>query len=71
MAVNGRSTGIGRADVLEVGDRFGVPGARDIVGGVLDAVDRWQTFAAQAGVPEGTTESIAADIETWSAPLRS
>ena len=32
MAVNGRTTGIARADVAVVGDRFAVPGASAIVG---------------------------------------
>lgn len=70
MAVNGRTTGITRADVSEVGDRFGVPGASDIVEQVLDAAAKWTTFAGQAGVPEATTDFISRDIEVWSSPLR-
>jgi serine/threonine-protein kinase HipA len=70
MAVNGRSVGIRRADVMEVGDRFAVPGASGIVGQVLEAVAKWRTFADEARVPEATTEHIAADIDRWSAPLR-
>jgi serine/threonine-protein kinase HipA len=70
MAVNGRTTGITRADVREVGDRFGVPGASGIIEQVLDAVAKWSTFADQAGVPEATTDHISRDIEFWSAPLR-
>lgn len=70
MAVNGRSTGITRADLAEVGDRFGVPAVNDIVERVLDAVARWRSFAADAGVPEATAVRIANDIDTWSAALR-
>ena len=70
MSVNGRATGITRANVAEVGDRFGVPGAKDIVEHVLEAVRKWPTFAGQAGVPEATAEHVALDIEKWSAPLR-
>jgi serine/threonine-protein kinase HipA len=70
MAVNGRRTGITRADVNEVADRFSVPRASAIVEQVLLAVAKWPTFADQAGVPEATTEHVARDIETWSAPLR-
>jgi serine/threonine-protein kinase HipA len=70
MSVNGRSTGITRADVAEVGDRFRVPGAKDIVAQVLEAVRTWPRFAGKAGVPEATAASVANDIETWSAPLR-
>ena len=70
MSVNGRSLGIGRTDVMEVGDRFAVPGTSDIVERVLEAVAKWRTFADEAGVPEETMEHVAADIDTWSAPLR-
>jgi serine/threonine-protein kinase HipA len=70
MAVNGRFVGIGRADVMKVGDRFAVPGASHIVEQVLEAVAKWRTFADEARVPEATTEHIAADIDLWSAPLR-
>ncbi|MDA8040377.1 MAG: type II toxin-antitoxin system HipA family toxin [Actinomycetota bacterium] len=70
MAVNGRTTRITRADVREVGDRFSVPAASDIVEQVLDAVARWPTFADEAGLPEATAEDIARDIDVSSAPLR-
>jgi serine/threonine-protein kinase HipA len=70
MAVNGRTTRITRADVGEVGDRFSVPAASDIVEQVLDAIARWPTFADEAGLPEAAAEDIARDIEGWSAPLR-
>jgi serine/threonine-protein kinase HipA len=70
MAVNGRTTGIERADVAEVGDRFGVPSASRIVEQVLDAVTRWPTFAAEAGLPERPSEEVARHIESWSSPLR-
>lgn len=70
MAVNGRTTGITRSDVREVGDRFAVPGAFDIIEQVLEAVSKWSTFADQAGVPAATADHISRDIEVWSAPLR-
>ncbi len=70
MAVNGRTTGITRADVREVGDRFSVPDASGVIEQVLDAVAKWSTFAEQAGVPEATTDHISRDIEIWSSPLR-
>ena len=71
MSVNGHTTGITRADLREVGDRFLVPGASDIVRQVLSAVGEWPTFAAEAEVPRTTSEHVARDIKTWSAPLRS
>lgn len=70
MAVNGRTTGIARADIREVGDRFSVPSASDIAAQVLDAVAKWSAFADQAGVPEATSDHISRDIEAWSSPLR-
>jgi serine/threonine-protein kinase HipA len=70
MAVNGRATTITRADVVEVGDRFAVPGVSDTIEQVLDSVTEWATFASQAGVPESIARSVARDIEFWSAPLR-
>lgn len=70
MAINGRTTGITRADVREVGDRFAVPGASAIIDQVLGIVAEWPTFAAEAGVPSETRDYIAFDIEAWSAPLR-
>lgn len=70
MAVNGRTTGITRKDVREVGDRFSVPDASDIIEHVLDVVAKWSTFADQAGVPKATTDHISRDIEIWSSPLR-
>jgi serine/threonine-protein kinase HipA len=69
MAVNGRTTEITRADVLEVGDRFSVPRVSSTIDQVLDAVASWPNFAARAGVPEEATKRIRQDIEQWVAPL--
>jgi serine/threonine-protein kinase HipA len=69
MAVNGRTTEITRADVLEVGDRFSVPRVSSTIDQVLDAVASWPSFAARAGVPEEATKRIRQDIEQWVAPL--
>jgi serine/threonine-protein kinase HipA len=70
MAVNGQVTEITRADVVEVGDRFAVPLVSDTIEQVLDAVDRWPSFASEGGVPDAIAEAVARDIELWSAPLR-
>ena len=70
MAVNGKTTGIARADVLEVGDRFGVPSMVDIVDQVLEAVAKWPTFADEAAVPEVTANKVNLDIKSGSADLR-
>jgi serine/threonine-protein kinase HipA len=70
MAVNGHVNGITRADVMEVGDRFAVPAASEIVEEVLDSLAKWLTFADEARLPPATAEQIAADIQDWSSPLR-
>ncbi len=70
MAVNGQTTEIHRSDVVEVGDRFAVPGLSDIIDHVLDSVARWPSFAREAGVPEQVTQRIALDINHWSSNLR-
>ena len=69
MAVNGRTVGITRGDVMQVGDLFAVPATSDVYEEVLTAVTNWQAFADEAGVPEVTTEQISADIGAWSKPL--
>ena len=60
MAVNGATTGITRANVEEVGQRFGVLGFRAIVGEVIAAVAGWDAFAADAGVPDALPPGFAA-----------
>jgi serine/threonine-protein kinase HipA len=70
MAVNGKTTGITRADVFEVGDRFQVPSFTEAVERVLEAASAWPTHAESAGLPEQVAEQIAGDIEAWSHPLR-
>jgi len=50
MAVNGKFTGISRADFLAVADRFGVGTAHKVISQVHDAVAAWPDFARQAGV---------------------
>jgi serine/threonine-protein kinase HipA len=70
MAVNGRTSGIARTDLLMVADRFEVPGAKTIIDQVLDAVSRWPDFAADVEVPHDLGESIRRDTQKWSAPLR-
>ena len=70
MAVNGATTGITRADVEEVAQRFAVPGFRAIVDQLLAAVARWGAFAADAGVPDEIARQVGGQIEAWSAPLR-
>ncbi|HZZ56724.1 MAG TPA: type II toxin-antitoxin system HipA family toxin [Opitutaceae bacterium] len=68
LSVNGKFDGIGRADLLEVADRFTVPNAKDALSDVEGALARWREFAAAAGLPEDRTNEIAADFELVTKP---
>lgn len=70
MAVNGQSFNIDRADLREVGNRFSVPGASDIISEVISAVDRWEEYAERSKVQPKNIETLAKDIESWTRPLR-
>jgi serine/threonine-protein kinase HipA len=59
MSVAGKRDGITRADLELVGDRFAVPGYRDVIDEVLSAIDRWPEFAESAGVPAERSAAIA------------
>jgi serine/threonine-protein kinase HipA len=65
MSVNGKFEGITRADLLELGDRFIVPSPARIIDEILDAVDRWSTFAEAADVDGEQARRIAASLETF------
>ncbi|HEY3924096.1 MAG TPA: type II toxin-antitoxin system HipA family toxin [Acidothermaceae bacterium] len=69
MAVNGKRIGIDRNDIDTVGDRFRVPNIARVIEQVLAAVADWPRHAAVAGVPSDVTETVQADITTWSKPL--
>ncbi len=68
--VNGENRNITRSDVVEVGDRFAVPGVAAILNDVLSSVSRWVDFARQAGVPRDTINEIGDDITSWCSTLR-
>jgi serine/threonine-protein kinase HipA len=62
MSVNGKFEAIGRADLLELADRFAVPAALRALDDVVAAVDDWPTFAADGGVSAHDVGRIAADL---------
>lgn len=64
MSVNGKFKGITTYDLLQVADRFAVPGAREVIAQVLEATKRWKFHAGSAGVPENLSEVIANDFPT-------
>jgi serine/threonine-protein kinase HipA len=63
MSVNGKFSGIGRADLLVEADRFGVRRPRDLLADVRAAVDAWPGFAKEAGLSAKATDGVAADFE--------
>jgi serine/threonine-protein kinase HipA len=62
MGVNGKFTGITRADLLALADRFGIGTAPRVLDVVGKAVAAWPEFGRQAGVDDGKIESIRRDL---------
>jgi serine/threonine-protein kinase HipA len=62
MSVNGKFSGISRRDLLELADRFGVPGARGVLDRVASAVAGWPAHAAEVGLPPDDTQRVGADL---------
>ena len=58
MAVNGKFTGITRADLLAVADRFGIGTAPKVLTQVADVVAAWPEYAVEAGVSAAEMERI-------------
>ncbi len=64
MTINKKTATITRDDLHYVGDKYGIPGYRDIIKTVTAAVADWETYAQQAGVPESVTKRIRDDLNT-------
>jgi serine/threonine-protein kinase HipA len=58
MAVNGKFSGISRADLLAVADRFGIGTAAKVLQQIGSAVSAWPDFASRAGVSLQETARI-------------
>ena len=63
LGVNGRFSGITRADLLLEADRFGVRRPLDALADVRAALDAWPEFARQAGLAEPTIAAVGSDFE--------
>ena len=66
LSVNGKFSGISRADLLAEADRFGVRRPQDALKDVRAAIDNWPEFARQAGLGEKIIDDIRADFEVLS-----
>ena len=62
MSVNGKFTGITRADLLAEADRFGVRRPQDALKDIRAALERWPEFAQQAGLGEKAIAEIHTDF---------
>ncbi|HXC02657.1 MAG TPA: type II toxin-antitoxin system HipA family toxin [Opitutaceae bacterium] len=62
MSVNGKFDDIGRADLLTVADRFSVVRPATLLDEVKAAVEKWTTFAHEAGVAQPETHRVAKDF---------
>jgi hypothetical protein len=62
MSVNGSFVDITLDDFRAMGNRFEVPGIRETLAEVADAIDQWRDFASTARVNPDTTERIASDL---------
>lgn len=63
MSVNGKFSGITRADLLAEADRFGVRRPQDVLKDVRAAIESWPKFAQQAGLGQPTIDDIRDDFE--------
>jgi serine/threonine-protein kinase HipA len=61
-SVNGRFAGIRVSDLEAVGDRFMVPGYRQIIKDVKGAVAQWPEFAKKAGLNESQWKRVQNDL---------
>ena len=59
MTINGKRDNFTAADLIAVGESISIPRPRNIIDEVIDAVSRWQDFAAQAGVDPNWIADIA------------
>lgn len=62
MGVNGKFTGITRADLLELADRFAIGTAPKVLHAVADAVAAWPEFGTAAGMEATAIERIKTDL---------
>ena len=62
VALYGADAVTGHLDLYEFGDRFAIPGYRNIVSEVVDAVGRWPEFAEEAGVDGDRIDRITSDL---------
>lgn len=63
MSVNGKRSGITFGDMLAVGQRMDVPGAKGIIDEIASVVSNWRQYASLSEVPEYMSEIIAGQMK--------
>jgi serine/threonine-protein kinase HipA len=71
MRVADKRSGITHADLVEVGEEFGIRAPARIIAEVRDAVARWPEFADEQGVPSDVVRRIGADLRQRAAETSS
>ncbi len=64
MSVNGKFSGITRADLLTEADRFGVRRPLDALADVRAALEQWSEFGREAGLGRPVIDGLRADFES-------
>lgn len=62
MSINGKFKDFDEQDLLAEAERFGIGTAPRVIAQVRAAIQGWAGFAAQAGLPKGETQRIAAEL---------
>jgi serine/threonine-protein kinase HipA len=62
MSVNSKFNNITRTDMLAEADRFSVPGAKNILLEVHDAIENWPKAAREAGLGKTVIDRVAKDF---------
>ena len=63
MRVADRQSGIRRAELVAVGEGFGIRAPGRIVDRIRDAVAGWPAYAAETGVPADTVSAVGRALE--------
>lgn len=61
MSVGGKFTAVNAADLLDLAERFAIPGCRSALSEICEAVRAWPEFADQAGVSLEARRQIGED----------
>jgi serine/threonine-protein kinase HipA len=58
MTINGKRSGFSLSDLISVGTSINIPRPMEIIEEVNNSVEKWEEFAAMAGIEKTATERI-------------